>query len=157
MNVPPCSPVSYCLHLSQLEDGSIKPILSTRIYRLCFLSPNAGSCFPACNSSTAATAEGPALCRLTKSIDELADVVKTIINEDLATGVPVLAHIVRSVALFFRNPLAGFVTFGDVIKDVQTLGHVFNTSAEETKQILGDVSQIIDSTVNLISKIISSQ
>jgi hypothetical protein len=97
------------------------------------------------------------LCRLTKSIDDLADVVKTIINEDLAAGVPVLAHIVRSVILLFENPLAGFVTFADVIKDVQTLGHVFNTSAEETKQILGDVSDIIDTTINLIINITTPQ
>jgi hypothetical protein len=97
------------------------------------------------------------LCRLTKSIDELADVVKTIINDDLATGVPVLAHILRSVTLLFQNPLAGFVTLADVMKDVQTLGHVFNTTADEAKQIIGDVSDVIDTTIDLISKIISPQ
>jgi hypothetical protein len=119
--------------------------------------PIVDTCFPACNTSAAATAEGPALCRLTKSIDELADLVKTIINNDLAAGVPVLAHIFRSANVFVKNPLAGFATFADVIKDVQTLENMFNTTVDETKQILNDVNDIVDTSINLISKLISSQ
>jgi hypothetical protein len=97
------------------------------------------------------------LCRLTKSIDELADVVKTVINNDLAEGVPVLADIIRTANVIFKDPLKGIANIADVIKDVNTLGYMFNSTVEETQQILHDVSDILDTSINLITKLITSQ
>jgi hypothetical protein len=95
------------------------------------------------------------LCRLTKSIDELADLVKNLINRDLSTGVPVLAKIIKTLNVALKDPLAGFANMPNVINDVHTLGNMFNSTVEETQQILHDASDILDTSINLITKLIT--
>lgn len=121
------------------------------------LCSNEGKCFSACDSSKAATVEGPSLCRLSKSIDELADLVKTVIISDLNAGVPVLAGIFRTVNAFFADPSSGLSSMVEVIKDVHALGSVFNTTIQETRLILDDVNDIITTSINLITKLMSPQ
>jgi hypothetical protein len=127
------------------------------MFKLCFLSQNVADCFPACESSRAATDEGRSLCRLTKSISELADIITTTINNDLATGFPVLDSISRFAKVIIKNPLAGFANITDIISDVQTLRNMFNTTADQTKLILDAVNNIIDAGIILIREIISPQ
>jgi hypothetical protein len=118
-------------------------------------SKNVGNCFPACNSSTAATVGGPDLCKLTKCIDELADLVKTLVITDLTEIVPVLDDILRIVNAFFKDPMAGFANMAEIINDVHKLGGVFNTTITETRYILDDVNDIISASIDLITKLIS--
>lgn len=120
------------------------------------LCSSVGSCFPACDPSRAATVEGPAVCRLTKSIDELTDLLKIMINSDLETGIPVLANIIRTVNVFFKDPISGIAFMPDVIEGVHKLGNMFNTTMDETRLIINDVSDIIDTSVHLMTKLINS-
>jgi ubiquinone biosynthesis protein Coq4 len=118
---------------------------------------NLGNCFPACNSNTAATVEGTDLCKLTKSIDELADLLKAVIITDLTAVVPVLADIFKTVNAFFKDPMSGIGNMAGLIQDIHSLGYVFNSTMKESQQILHDVNDIVTTSIHLVTKLIAPQ
>jgi hypothetical protein len=83
--------------------------------------------------------------------------VKILINGDLATGIPVLAKIIRTVNMFLKDPIGGFGNMAEILSSVRTLQGMFNVTVNETQQILHDVSDIVDSSINLINKVITPQ
>ena len=82
--------------------------------------------------------------------------VKTDVNRDLSNGIPVLASIIKLTNLFFENPLSGFANFTDIIKNVQILRNLLDTSEADTKQILSDVNVIVDTLIRLFNTITSN-
>ena len=112
-------------------------------------------CFTACDPSILATAEGPDLCRLTKSVDELIELVKTGVNRDLSNGIPVLASIIRLTYIFLENPMSGLANINDIIRNVETVRNLLDTSEADTLQILSDLNDIIDIFTRLFTNITS--
>jgi hypothetical protein len=122
--------------------------------KIIYLFEHIGNCFAACDTSIIATAEGPDLCKLTKSIDELTDLIETVVNEDLSTGIPLLSDIIAIAELFLKNPIAGLSSINDVIKDSQTLEKLLNTSGTEIRRIMDVSNTIINELINVINKLI---
>jgi hypothetical protein len=86
----------------------------------------------------------------------LIELVKTDVNRDLSSGIPVLASIIKLTNLFFENPLSGLANFTDIIKNVQILRNLLDTSEADTKQILSDVNIIVDTLIRLFNTITSN-
>ena len=115
----------------------------------------AAECFTACDPSILVTAEGPDLCKLTKSVDELLDLVKTTVNRDLSKGIPVLVSVVKLTNLFIDNPLSGIANITDILKDIEIVHNLVVTTNADTQQILRDLSDVANTLTRLLTTIMS--
>ncbi|XP_021924205.1 uncharacterized protein LOC110831960 [Zootermopsis nevadensis] len=118
------------------------------------LCANAGECFASCDPNILATAEGPDLCKLTKSIDEFVGLFEITIDEDLAAAIPLLSETIGLAKAFLNDPLTGFLNISNVIKHYQSVSSAFDTSGANIQRIIDTFGTIINEISNIIRKII---
>jgi signal-transduction protein with cAMP-binding, CBS, and nucleotidyltransferase domain len=81
------------------------------------------------------------------------ELVKTNVNRDLSNGIPVLASVIRLMYLFLENPMSGVTNITDIIRNVQTVRSLLDTSAADTQHIVSDLNDIIETFIRLITTI----
>jgi len=81
------------------------------------------------------------------------ELIKATVNRDLSKGIPVLANVVRLTNHFFKDPLSSIVNLTDIIKDMETVRNLLDTTNADTQQILRDVSDIADTLTRILTTI----
>jgi hypothetical protein len=102
-----------------------------------------------------ATAEGPDICRLTKSLDEVVNLIRRTVNRDLSKGIPVLASVVKLTNLFLDNPLSSLANLTDIIKDIEIVRNLLITTNADSQQIFHDLSNITNTLTGLLTNIMT--